>query len=45
MANHGFTLTDARKNFTTIGACDPNMLPHVLSEDDRAEFLHFPLKP
>ena len=45
MANHGFTLADGRKNFATIGACDPNMLPHVLPEDERAKFLYFPLKP
>ncbi|WJG09347.1 CPCC family cysteine-rich protein [Aliiglaciecola sp. LCG003] len=35
--NH-MSLRQGRQNFIQIGACDPKMLEHVLSEEDRKSF-------
>ena len=37
-ANKGLTLRQARKNFSVFGACEPAVLVHVCSAEDRAVF-------
>ncbi|CUH52515.1 CPCC family cysteine-rich protein [Shimia marina] len=39
-ANHGFTLAESRHNFKTIGACHPEMVPHVLPLEDHAQYAY-----
>lgn len=36
--NHGITLRQGRANFRNVGACTPNMLPHVLPVEARIRF-------
>ena len=36
--NHGITLREGRKNFQKLGACEPEMLKHVVSESERNQF-------
>ena len=40
--NHGLTLRQGRKNFRTVGACDPKMLKHVLPEHLRQKLVRKP---
>lgn len=43
-ANHGLALSDARRNFHDLGACDASMLKNVLSPDQRSAYRHIPRK-
>lgn len=43
--NHGLTLRDARHNFLTLGACEPEMVKHVLNSKERDMFEHLPRNP
>ena len=36
--NHGITLREGRANFAKFGACEQNMVQHVLSVDEREKF-------
>ena len=36
--NNGLTLRQARANFIAIGACEPLMLKHVCSKEDREKY-------
>jgi hypothetical protein len=36
------TLREARSNFSAIGACDMNMLVHVVAVEERLRFTHKP---
>ena len=37
-ANKNLTLRQARKNFAVFGACEPSVLVHVCSAEDRVVF-------
>ena len=39
--NH-ITLRDGRKNFSEFGACERDMLPHVVSISERSRYEHKP---
>lgn len=38
--NHGLTLRQARANFLQLGACEPEMLEHVCTAEERAAYRH-----
>lgn len=40
--NHGITLREGRANFAEFGACEREMLQHVLPAGKRAEYEHHP---
>jgi Cysteine-rich CPCC len=40
--NHGLTLRTGRENFRRIGACEPEMLEHVLPPEARSRYRHAP---
>ena len=43
--NHGLTLREGRANFKRIGACEPEMLEHVLPEHERKRYRHVSREP
>ena len=40
--NGGKTLRDARESFRAVGACDPTLLPHCVSSEERAQYAQTP---
>lgn len=40
--NHGITLREGRANFAEFGACERDMLRHVIAPEYRAEYEHRP---
>ena len=40
--NHGITLREGRANFREFGACEREMLKHVVQEEERSEYEHRP---
>ena len=40
--NHGITLREGRANFAEFGACEREMLQHVIPVGQRAEYDHKP---
>lgn len=39
-ANHGLTLRQGRANFLVVGACEPSMVKHVVSVEQRHQYLY-----
>lgn len=38
-ANHGFTIREARANFSKFGACTPEMVKNVLPVSERTKYV------
>ncbi|WP_198325306.1 CPCC family cysteine-rich protein [Permianibacter aggregans] len=41
-ANHGLTIREGRANFLKFGACEPEMVKHVVSTEQRKLFEYRP---